>query len=125
MTPSGLLTRLRESWQDSTCTITRPDPDNVTWDGIEYVPETIAVYDGQCLLQPMPNEVRVVQAGDRAVSLKVYKLTVPASVSAQIDDDVTIDTSPDGEAVGSTLRVIDAPKDDLTTVRTLLCEEQI
>jgi len=122
--PTGLLTRLRTSWQNSTCTITRPDPDNVAWDGTQYVPETVAVYSGKCLLQPTPNEVRIVQAGDRARSLKTYKLTVPASVSALIDDDVTIGTSADGEAVGMDLRVIDVPKGDLTTVRTLTCEEQ-
>ena len=122
--PTGLLTRLRTAWQDSTCTITRPDPDNVTWDGTQYVPGTVAVYSGVCLLQPMPNEVRVVQAGDRARSLKTYKLTVPGSVSSLIDDDVTVDSSADSDAVGMSLRVLDAPKGDLTTVRTLLCEEQ-
>jgi len=50
--PTGLLTRLRESQQNGTCTITRPDSDNVTWDGTDYVPETVAVYSGGCLLQP-------------------------------------------------------------------------
>lgn len=124
MRPTGLLSRLRTSQQESTCTITRPDSSNVTWDGTEYAPATIEVYAGTCLLQPTSNDTRVVQAGDRAVSLKTYRLTVPATVAAQRDDDVTVTASDDTQAVGMTLRVLDVPRDDLTTVRTLLCEEQ-
>jgi len=120
--PTGLLTRLRTSWQDSTCTISRPSV--ATWDGDEYAETATQVYSGACHVRPMQTEQRVVQAGDRAVSLRSYLVEVPASVPVRIDDTVTVGASSDSEAVGMTLRVLDAPKNDLVTVRVLECVEQ-
>lgn len=119
-----MLTRLRTSWMDSACTITRPGDGEPVWDGEKYVTPPVTVYAGKCLLRPWDSEARVVQAGDRPVSLNTYRLHVPADVEARIDDVVVITGSADDQAVGSTFRVIDVPKDELTTIRVLVVEEQ-
>jgi hypothetical protein len=110
---------------DSTCTIAGPDGSEAVWDDSagEYVTPTKTVYQGRCKLLAQVVQVRVVQSGSRAVSLFTYELYVPYEVPVRLNMTVHIDSSPDPQAAGLDLRVIDVPRSDWVVVRKVIVEE--
>jgi hypothetical protein len=110
---------------DSTCTVTGSGDSETVWDeeAKEYVTPPRTVYRGRCKLLAQAVQARVVQAGARAVSLFTYELYVPHDVPVRLDMRVHIDSSPDPQAAGLDLRVIDVPRSDWVVARKLIVEE--
>lgn len=109
---------------NSTITLVRPDPSSTTWNGSEYVSADVTVYTGGARVRSQGTSAVAVQAGDRPFTLRTYDVQVPATVAADIDDTVTVVTSRDPQAVGVTMRVIDVPKTEWVSVRTLVAVEE-
>jgi hypothetical protein len=57
------------------------------------------------------------------VSLFTYELTVPYTVQVRLDMTVHIENSPDPQAAGLDLRVIDVPRSDWVPHRKVIVEE--
>jgi hypothetical protein len=115
--------RDQERMFEAVCTITGPAEGEEVWDGEQYVTPTQTVYRGPCTLRPQAVQARVVQAGSRAVSLFTYELTVPYTVQVRLDMTVHIENSPDPQAAGLDLRVIDVPRSDWVPHRKVIVEE--
>jgi len=109
----------------STVGVSRPDSSSVTWNGTEYVPATIVIYDGPGRVRSQGTNAMAVQAGDRPVTLRTYDVQLPETVLVDVDDDVEVTASRDLAAVGLKLRVIDVPKSEWVSVRTLVAVEEL
>lgn len=109
---------------NSTITVVRPDPSSTAWNGDEYVSANVSVYTGGARVRSQGTSAVVVQAGDRPFTLRTYDVQVPRSAAVEVDDTVTVDTSRDPQAVGVNMRVIDVPKTEWVSVRTLVAVEE-
>lgn len=108
--------------------VTRPDTAaDPVWSDAEndYVTPDLIVYEGRCQLVATEQEARVVQAGDRAVSLRTYTFRALHDVTFANSDTVEMISSRDPLAVGLELRVIDLPKSDFVTTREVVLEEKV
>lgn len=113
---------------DASCTVVRPDPDGgETWDESlgDYVPDTIEVYSGPCRIASPSASPREVEAGARTHLVRRLEIHVPHDSGVEVDDDLTVDDSPDPSAVGLELRVVGVPRDDWTAVRPVTVEEAV
>lgn len=102
----------------------RPDSSSVVWNGTEYVPAEVAVYTGPGRVRSQGSAAVVVQAGDRPFTLRTYDVQVPETVTVEVDDRIEVTGSDDPQAVGLLLRVIDVPKTEWVSVRTLVAVEE-
>lgn len=130
MNPTGPLAAARAytaRMAPATCTITEPDPAmGPVWSDTEgaYVTPERTVYSGVCRLVSPVSEAREVQAGSRTYLLRRLELLVPLDVRVALDQKATVDSSPDPLLVGRPFRVFDVPKDDWTTWRSVVLEEE-
>lgn len=110
-----------------TCTISGPDQDGALNESTgRYDPAPGSeLYAGPCRIRPTPDQDRVVEAGERPVSLRTYLVSVPIGDHGfDVDNVVRVTTCPlDPALVGVRLRVVDVPKGSHLTARRLLCEE--
>lgn len=82
-------------------------------------------YAHPCWVRSGAGQERVVDVGGDLVTLRLYRVRLAVGVTGvEVDDVITIITSPDPEMVGKALRVRDFPADDLAVTRLALCEEQ-
>lgn len=111
---------------DSTIHLWRNDPNNVAWDDTvdDYVAAKLTVYEGGARVRSQGTSAVVVQAGDRPFTLRTYDVQVPETETAQVDDYIDVVTSADPLAVGVSMRVIDVPKTEWVSVRTLVAVEE-
>lgn len=109
---------------NSVVRVWRDDSDEVTWDGVRYVPEQITVFQGGARVRSQGTAAVVVQAGDRPFTLRTYDVQLPETVAAQVDDHITVVSSRDPLAVAVTMRIIDVPKTEWVSVRTVIAVEE-
>lgn len=110
-----------------TCAITRRtgtstlDPNT----GVE-TPDTTSVYSGKCRLQMVPYQPsEEARAGERVVSVAMFVLHVPVSVTGiEADDIVTITAATfDADLTGKTFRVRQEMHKTHPTSRRMIVEE--
>jgi hypothetical protein len=109
---------------ESACIVTDDGP-TATWDGSKYTTVRKTIYSGPCTMRADTQGQRVVQAGDRPVSLSLYQLTLPYDVPVAIGQQVVVTASPDPLAVGRKLRITQVPKTDWLAQRTVIAEEEV
>lgn len=82
-------------------------------------------YTGKCRVKPSALSAnQAVQAGERAVSLWPFTVSVPIAVdNVELDDIVTVTASADPSLVGHRLRVRSIARGTYLTARRLDCEE--
>lgn len=111
----------------STCTIREPQdgPGEFDPDTGQYVPTPgDVVYAGPCRVQALPRRSDDPElVGDNPVTLMVYQLTLAWSAPAvTVDHTVHMDSGPDDELTGQTLRILQTAYADLQAERHLLCQ---
>lgn len=114
---------LAESLMTDVCTITRTIGRTFDETTNTYTPTTTPVYSGKCRVKPANTVSRDVQAGEQQVSLWPFAVSIPVSVTTELDDDVTVTASADASLVGRTLRVRSVARGTYLTARRLDCEE--
>ena len=122
-----MLDASRRDGQDdfnSTVRVERPDSDDVTWDGTDYVPAQIVVYTGAARVRSQGTQAVVVQAGDRPFTMRTYDVQLPHDTDVRINDRVTVTASRDPLAVDVDMRVIDVPKTEWVSVRNVIAVEE-
>jgi Family of unknown function (DUF6093) len=128
MTARAAAARARaaaDSIMDDACTVARPVPDppfNPAAGRVEP-PPPVAVYSGRCRIRPQGSQDRVVDAGERPLSLWPYVVSIPFAGSAELDDIVTVTASADSTLVGRRLRVRSVVRGTHVSARRLGCEE--
>ena len=110
-----------------TCTLSAPDVEGVLDEQTgQYTTAPGAQrYSGRCRVRPADSQERVVEAGERPVSLRTYVVSVPVTVTGvEVGDVVRVTASVlDPDLAGVRLRVVDVPKGTHLTARRLICEE--
>lgn len=97
------------------------DPDTGTY----LTPPAVEVYAGPCLARPVEAAARVVQHGERAVSLRTYTVTLPAGAAPEAGDSLTVTVSADADLTGRALHVLDVPYDEWAVNRRITCEARL
>jgi hypothetical protein len=117
-----------EQLMQDTCTITRADAGTPVFNettGAYTSSAPTTVYTGPCRVKPRNLADRVVDAGEQAVSLWPFQVSIPfAATDVELDDLVTVTASVDPSLVGRELRVRSVTRGTFVTARRLECEEQ-
>ena len=122
---TGRGQRFAEQTMTDTCIITRAGDPTYNPSTLAYTTPSTTVYSGKCRVKPQNVMDRQVQAGERAVQIWPYVVSVPMSVTGvQVDDVVTVTASADADLEGQVLVVKDVTRGTNVTARRLGCEDQ-
>lgn len=122
---TGRGQRFAEQTMTDTCTITRAGEPVYNPATLAYTASSTTVYSGKCRVKPRPVMDRQVQAGEQALQIWPYVVSVPMSVTGvQVDDVVTVTASADADLEGQVLVVKDVTRGTNVTARRLGCEDQ-
>lgn len=116
---------VRRRWTVSG-TLIRPSEPTFDPNTGAYTEGSTDVYSGQVGLRPQDNDLRQVEYGGQAVSLRTYEMEFPANTDARVDDRFTVSTAPfDDQLEGRTLDIIDVTYDERQVVRRVVAQDNI
>lgn len=86
-------------------------------------PAPTVVYTGACLARPSSSEALQEDRGQEAIQVVPYDIFLPDTVdTVEHDDEVTMDTTLDGQLTGEVLLVVNVVRDSYDARRKLECE---
>jgi len=114
-----------ESLMQDTCTIRRVTGETLDEDTLEIVPTYETIYAGKCKVQAQTTlQSSAQEIGGRVATVVTRRVDVPTSApEVQVNDEVVIDTSLDGQLVGKTFRITTPFAKTFATARRLEVQE--